>query len=135
MWFHNVLAGACALAMLSCSGDDSDVDRLPDENGDPAAKADSQEPAAHRHRRRSSTASAQQSAGSVVTRVTSDGERIQVIVPEPAPTNEVPAGSACGVVDANGVLLSCAPGTYCVSPGEGLAGRCEVAPRAPRTDG
>jgi hypothetical protein len=133
MSIRETLAGVCALLMLSCSGDVDSPD-VPDQDDDPTAQAGSQETQAHRRRRRTSFATAP-SSGSVQTRQTSDGETIRVIVPEPAPTQEVPPGAPCGVVDSNGVVLSCAPGSYCLSPGDGLPGQCVAAPRAPRTDG
>jgi hypothetical protein len=71
-----------------------------------------------------------------VTRQNSEGEPIRVHVPqEMAPIIEVQEGSRCGIKDPQGALLSCRPGTSCVSPAEGAAGRCEAAPRAPRWDG
>ena len=68
-----------------------------------------------------------------VTRLTADGETAVAEVPAAASSAEVPEGAPCGVADANGVLQSCQPGTYCVS--EGGSAKCVKAPPAPRWDG
>jgi hypothetical protein len=71
-----------------------------------------------------------------VTRPNAEGEPIRVHMPQQlAPIIEVQEGMRCGVKDTQGAYLSCRPGTSCVSPAEGAAGRCEAAPRAPRWDG
>jgi hypothetical protein len=115
--------------MLSCSADYGDVDTE-------QAETDTIEATSHgywggRTWWRTPTTT---SGGTVITRTTSDGEPIQVFVPDPAPAVEVPAGGQCGIV-VNGVLLSCAPGTFCLSPGEGLPGTCQVSPGAPVSEG
>jgi hypothetical protein len=137
MSIRESMGGLCVLAMLSCSGE-VDTPDVPDDGTDPTAKAGSQEPQARNRRRRTgnrSGSAAAPSGGNIVSRQTSDGETIRVLVPEPAPTQEVPPGAPCGVLDANGVLMSCAPGSYCLSAGEGQPGRCQEAPRAPRSEG
>ncbi len=68
-----------------------------------------------------------------VTRLTADGEAAIAEVPAAVSSAEVPEGAPCGVVDANGALQSCQPGTYCVS--EGGSAKCVKAPPAPRWDG
>jgi hypothetical protein len=71
------------------------------------------------------------------THVTSEGERIRVEIPPLDPVLEVPAGSACGVLNVRGEMLSCQPGTVCVrsSNVEGSPATCQPAPRARRWDG
>jgi hypothetical protein len=63
---------------------------------------------------------------------TSEGERMRVEVPPLDPVLEVPAGSACGVLNERGEMLSCQPGTVCVrsSDVEGSPATCQLAPRA-----
>lgn len=68
-----------------------------------------------------------------ITRLTADGEPAVAQVPAAASSVEVPEGAPCGVVDANGMLQSCQPGTYCLS--EGGTATCVKAPAAPRWDG
>lgn len=71
-----------------------------------------------------------------VTRPNAEGEPIRTYVPEADPVIEVPEGSACGATDAEGRVLSCAPGTFCMKTSEtDVAGLCRAAPRAPRLDG
>jgi hypothetical protein len=123
------LAGVLALGLLACSSDPTDKEDPTDETAQVGERS-----AEWRRSRRTWTAPASADE-TVVTRQTADGELIEVIVPEPAPTIEVPAGGQCGVANADGVLLSCEPGTYCLSPAEGVPGTCEVAPRAPISEG
>jgi hypothetical protein len=84
-----------------------------------------------------SPAPAPAAAHSETTRLTSEGERIRVQILPLDPTLEVPAGSSCGVLNERGEMLSCQPGTICVSSSEveGSPATCQPAPRAPRWDG
>ena len=70
-------------------------------------------------------------------RLTSEGEPMRVEVPTLDPVLEVPVGSACGVLNQRGELLSCQAGTLCVSSSNvnGAPATCQPAPRAPRWDG
>jgi hypothetical protein len=71
------------------------------------------------------------------TRLTSEGEPMRVVIPPPDPVLEVPVGSACGVLNERGELLSCQAGTLCVSSSnvEGSPATCQPPTRAPRWDG
>jgi hypothetical protein len=127
---HAFVYSAFALGLVACAGSD------PGTPGDEAAESEVGSVSSEWRRRSWRTwSTSADTGGTLVTRQTSDGELIEVFVPEPAPTIEVPAGGTCGVVNAQGVLLSCAPGTYCLSPADGVPGTCQVAPSAPRSEG
>ena len=136
---RTICLGLVALATIACSADHSDSQEPEPGLGSADSPADPvSETAARRRTRRPPPAPATAPAttgGTVVNRQTADGEIIQVIIPDPAPAREVPAGGTCGVVDAQGVLLSCAPGTVCISPADGVPGTCQAGPRAPISQG
>jgi hypothetical protein len=119
------------LPVLSCSA--ASFEQSPDNDSEQVGSVSHEQ--GFRRSRRPAASPNPSSSGSTQTRQTSDGETIRVFVPEPAPTVEVPAGGTCGVVNSEGVLLSCQPGTYCLSPAEGVPGTCQPAPRAPRSEG
>jgi hypothetical protein len=62
---------------------------------------------------------------------TADGEQVRVFVADMAPSREVPVGARCGTTDADGTLLSCVPGSYCFTPGDGHAASCVASHAAP----
>jgi hypothetical protein len=127
--------GLVALATIACSADHSDSQTPEVGSADSPADPVSETAARRRTRWPAPAPAPATTGGTVVNRQTADGEIIQVIIPDPAPTREVPAGGACGVVDAQGVLLSCAPGTVCISPAAGVPGTCQAGPRAPINQG
>jgi len=70
----------------------------------------------------------------VVLRRSADGELVAARVVDTARVIEVKEGGRCGVSDQEGVLLSCEPGTQCVSLVEGSPGACVAGLRAPRQE-
>jgi hypothetical protein len=69
-----------------------------------------------------------------IVRQSSDGENISAHVVDHAKVIEVQEGDHCGVLDSNGALLSCEPGTYCLRSSEIAPGVCTRSPAAPRTE-
>lgn len=68
-----------------------------------------------------------------VTRLTADGEPAPGRVPKAAPTVEAQEGEPCGATNDSGALLSCRPGTYCLTA-DGKS-TCVSAARPARWDG
>jgi hypothetical protein len=134
MPIRNALVSLVPLALLACSADYADSQESDRESvGSPTDPVS--ETAGWRRTRRPPTTAPATTGGTVVNRQTADGETIQVVVPDPAPMREVPAGGTCGVFDAQGVLLSCTPGTVCISPASGVPGTCQAGPSAPINQG
>ena len=134
MPIRNSLVSVVALTLLACSADYADSQE-PDPEGMGSPTDPVSETAGWRRTRRPPSTAPASTSGTVVNRQTADGEIIQVIVPDPAPTREMPAGGTCGVFDAQGALLSCAPGTVCISPASGVPGTCQAGPSAPINQG
>jgi hypothetical protein len=127
MLYHHAVIGLVAVAVPACSGEDS--------LREVSAADDSATVTEQRWRRPAPSENGGSGGTTTETRVTSDGEIIRVIVPELAPTQEVPPGGTCGVFNDQGVLLTCQPGSYCLSPADGVPGTCQAAPSAPRWEG
>lgn len=145
MELRRLVLGVGLLSLMGCGGEITDADEL---GGASADVGVDQANAALRSRRRAAaraavpattsttaTTSTAATGTAVTTRFTADGEPIRVAIPPLAPVQEVPAGGTCGVFDANGVLLSCMPGTFCLAQREGEPGTCQRAPAPAPTSG
>jgi hypothetical protein len=136
MLIRSSFTAIAALTVLACGAEDSESSEPAGSSPDTAEVADELSTWQTRRRRTwSSATSGSTSTGTLQTRTTADGETIQVVVPTPAPIVEVPEGGTCGVFNAEGALLSCQAGTFCLTTAEGAPGTCVSAPRAPISDG
>ena len=72
--------------------------------------------------------------GGVIARQSSDGELVAMRVVDAVRVIEVKEGERCGVPDSQGSMLSCEPGTQCLSASEGSPAACTRGLQAPRQE-